>query len=76
MLNILFYVILKWSGLSPRQYTAEIVFPSLSIIELEIEWWKNEAGVDTVFHGTFLTKKQMAKFGQVYLQKLYDRARK
>mmetsp|Transcript_17887 Transcript_17887/g.32391 ORF Transcript_17887/g.32391 Transcript_17887/m.32391 type:complete len:395 (-) Transcript_17887:243-1427(-) len=68
VLNIISYVILERSGLSPRQYAAQTVFPSLGIVDSEIEWWKNKDGVETAFHGLFLTNKQMAKFGQLYLQ--------
>ncbi|KAL3906445.1 MAG: hypothetical protein SGARI_004006 [Bacillariaceae sp.] len=67
-LNILSYVILERSGLSPREYAGQNVLPLLGILDSEIEWWRNEDGLETSYHGLFLTSRQMAKFGQLFLQ--------
>jgi CubicO group peptidase (beta-lactamase class C family) len=68
VLNILSYVVKERSGLSPREYAAQTIFPSLGMNDADIEWWQNEDGMETAFHGLFLTSRQMAKFGQLYLQ--------
>ena len=66
--NILSYVIQEVTGMSPREYAAETVFPSLGINDEDIGWWQNEDGMEYGFHGLELTPLQMAKFGQLYLQ--------
>lgn len=70
VLNILSYVILERTGLSPREYAKQTLFPVLGINDdTDIDWWKNTDGIETAYHGLFLTSRQMAKFGQLYLQK-------
>lgn len=68
VLNILSYVVKERSGLSPREYASQTIFPSLGMADSDIEWWQNEDGMETSSHGLFLTTRQMAKFGQLYLQ--------
>lgn len=67
--NILSYVILKVSGLTPRQYLAENILPALGIENDDIFWQAMSNGVEGAFHGLHLTANQMAKFGQLYLQR-------
>ena len=69
--DILGFVTLEVSGLSPRQYLDQNVLPKLGIERGDIEWgsWGlNSAGMENVMGGLELTLTQMAKFGQVYLQ--------
>jgi len=65
--NILSFVILEVSGLTPRQYLAQNILPSLGIDDRDIEWVQSD-GVERAFEGLSLTPNQMAKFGQLYLQ--------
>ena len=67
--NILSYVILKVSGLTPRQYLAENILPALGIENDDIFWEAMSNGVEHAFTGIHLTANQMAKFGQLYLQR-------
>lgn len=66
--NILSYVIIERTGMTPREYLAENVLPSLGIEDSDIDWWQNEDAVEYAYHGMLLTSIQMAKFGQLYLQ--------
>ncbi len=66
--NILSYVLQERTGMSPREYLAEKVLPSLGMQDSDIDWWQNADGLEYGFHGLELTAKQMAKFGQLYLQ--------
>lgn len=66
--NILGFVTLEVTGLSPRQYLDQNVLPKLGIDSGDIEWMQNSAGMEQVMFGLELTLTQMAKFGQVYLQ--------
>jgi len=66
--NIMSYVLLQLTGLSPRQFLAQHVLPALGINDGDIGWWTNSDGVEYAFHGLELTAYQMAKFGQLYLQ--------
>uniref|UniRef100_A0A7R9ZCG7 Beta-lactamase-related domain-containing protein n=1 Tax=Pseudictyota dubia TaxID=2749911 RepID=A0A7R9ZCG7_9STRA len=65
--NIMSYVILERTGMTPRQYLAENVLPDLGIDDSDINWWQNADGVEYAYHGIELTPEQMAKFGQLYL---------
>jgi len=67
--NILSYVILKVSGLTPRQYLAENILPALGIENDDLFWGHMDNGVEHAFAGIHLTAGQMAKFGQLYLQR-------
>lgn len=67
--NILSYVILEVSGLTPRQYLAENILPALGIENDDLFWDHMNDGVEHAFAGIHLTAGQMAKFGQLYLQR-------
>ena len=67
--NILSYVILEVSGLTPRQYLAENILPALGIENDDLFWQPMRNGVEDAFSGIYLTAGQMAKFGQLYLQR-------
>ena len=69
MNNILSYVILKVSGLTPRQYLAENILPALGIENDDLFWGHMSNGVENAFAQINLTAGQMAKFGQLYLQR-------
>jgi len=66
--TIMSYVIQEKTGMSPRKYAAEKVFPALGMNDSEIGWWQNQDGMEYSYHGLELTATQMAKFGQLYLQ--------
>ena len=71
--NIMSYVISERTGMSPREYLAAKVLPALGIQDSDIIWWKNSDGIEYAYHGLGLTSHQMAKFGQLYLQKGYSK---
>lgn len=66
--NIMSYVIKNKTGMSPREYLAKNVLPSLGMDDSEIGWWKNADGMEYAYHGIELTPAQMAKFGLLYMQ--------
>ena len=66
--NLLSYFIKERTGMSPREYAAKNIFPLLGMEDSEIEWWKNEDGMEYSFHGMAMNAYQMAKFGQLFLQ--------
>ena len=67
--NIPSYIILKLTGMTPRQYLDKQVMRKLGIGEDEYDWMQNDSGeVESAFFGLYLTPMQMAKFGQLYLQ--------
>lgn len=66
--NIMSYVIQERTNMSPREYASEKVLPALGILDSDIGWWQNADGVEYSYHGMLPTAKQMAKFGQLYLQ--------
>ncbi len=66
--NILSYVLQERTGMSPREYLAEKVLDACGLQDSNIEWWQNADGLEYAYHGLELTAKQMAKFGQLYLQ--------
>merc|ERR1712232_669247 len=53
----------------PREYMASNVFLALGIDNSEISWRRNSDGKDVSTFGTYLSAYDMAKFGQLYLQK-------
>mmetsp|Transcript_17641 Transcript_17641/g.26035 ORF Transcript_17641/g.26035 Transcript_17641/m.26035 type:complete len:427 (-) Transcript_17641:126-1406(-) len=67
--NILSYVILEVSGLTPFPYLAENILPALGIENDDLWWQHMTNGVEDAFSGIRLTVGQMAKFGQLYLQR-------
>jgi CubicO group peptidase (beta-lactamase class C family) len=66
--NILSYVLQERTGMSPREYLAEKVLDAFGLQDSNIDWWQNADGLEYAYHGLELTAKQMAKFGQLYLQ--------
>jgi CubicO group peptidase (beta-lactamase class C family) len=66
--NILSYVLQERTGMSPREYLAQKVLPAFGLQDSNIDWWQNADGLEYAYHGLELTAKQMAKFGQLYLQ--------
>ena len=67
--QILGYVIKERSGLTPRQFAKERIFPLLGISDDEIKWKENHDGLQQSFSGLHLNQEQMSKFGQLYLQR-------
>ncbi len=67
--NILSYVILEVTGMTPREYAALDFFPSLGIDNDKIYWDQNFGGVEASFSGLAMTTKDMAKIAQLFLQK-------
>lgn len=67
--NILSYVIKTRADMSPREFLQEKVMSRLGVAEDEYDWQQNADGVETSYHGLMLTPYQMAKFGQLYLQR-------
>jgi CubicO group peptidase (beta-lactamase class C family) len=66
--DIMSYVILELTGLSPKQFLVQKVLPSLGIDSSEITWELNLGGVEQGSTGMRTNAEQMAKFGQLYLQ--------
>ena len=66
--NIMSYVIFEKTSMSPREYATTKVFASLGIDNSTIDWWQNADGMEYSYHGLELNARQMAKFGQLYLQ--------
>merc|ERR1739848_601339 len=69
--NILSYVIKEKTGMTPLELLNQEVSPFLGFNADQIKWDYNEDGVETAFSNIYLTNRQMAKFGQLYLQKGY-----
>jgi len=67
--NVLSYVIVEVTGMTPLEYVSIDVFPSLGIDTDKIEWEKNHGGVETSLSSLSLTARDMAKIGQLYMQK-------
>ncbi len=67
--NILSYVIVAVTGMTPLEYVSIEVFPSLGIDTSKIDWDQNDEGVQSSFSGLKMTAKDMAKIAQLYLQK-------
>ena len=70
--NILSYVILKRSGLTPREYAVLHIFPYLGISDNKIVWDHNDNKAEHAYTGLHLNIVHMAKFGQLYLQGGYS----
>lgn len=66
--NVLSYVILVVTGMTPLEYISVDILPSLGISPDEIEWDANFGGVQTSFSNMKFTGLQMAKFAQLFLQ--------
>eukprot|EP00531_Pseudo-nitzschia_arenysensis_P012835 CAMPEP_0116133780 /NCGR_PEP_ID=MMETSP0329-20121206/10292_1 /TAXON_ID=697910 /ORGANISM="Pseudo-nitzschia arenysensis, Strain B593" /LENGTH=385 /DNA_ID=CAMNT_0003628441 /DNA_START=1249 /DNA_END=2403 /DNA_ORIENTATION=+ len=67
--NILSYVILKITGMTPLEYVSVDVFPSIGIDPDKIKWEKNFQGVETSLSSLSMTGRDMAKISQLYLQR-------
>ncbi len=67
--NILSYVVLQFTGMTPLEYVSVDVFPSLGIDPDKIRWEKNFQGVETALSSLSMTARDMAKIAQLYLQK-------
>ena len=69
MSQILSYVVLERSGSTPMEFATERIFPLIGIDPEAIEWDENEEGVQHSFSGLRLNPDQMARFGQLILQR-------
>jgi len=67
--NVLSYVIVAVTGMTPFEYCSVDVFPYLGIDPNKIKWSQNNDGVESSFSGLQMTAKDMAKIAQLYLQK-------
>jgi len=68
--QILGYVVLERSGgRTPREFANERIFPLIGIDPGKIEWDENEEGMQHSFTGLRLNPDQMARFGQLFLQR-------
>jgi len=67
--NILSYVILEVTGMTPFEYVSANVFPALGINTDNVIWQQNHGGMETSFSSLFMTARDMAKVAQLYLQK-------
>lgn len=65
--NIMSYIILERTGLSPKEYARKHVFEPLGIRGRDYTWHKNEDGL-SMFHGLQMTVKAWLKLGMLYLQ--------
>jgi CubicO group peptidase (beta-lactamase class C family) len=73
--NILSYVILEKTGLSPGAFAHKHVFPKLGISKSSMSWETNSDGVETSYSQLHLTTHHMCKIGQLYLQDGYPSPR-
>ena len=69
MSQILGYVVLKRSGLSPLEFATERILPLIGIDPDAMEWDENDDGMQHSFSGMRLNADQMARFGQLILQR-------
>ena len=69
MSQILGYVVLERSGRTPLQFATERVFPLIGIDPNAIGWDENDDGMQHSFSGMRLNSDQMARFGQLLLQR-------
>ena len=69
MSQILGYVVLERSGLTPLQFATERLFPLIGIDPNAIGWDENDDGMQHSFSGMRLNPDQMARFGQLLLQR-------
>jgi len=71
--NILSYVIKEVTDLTPRELLAAEILPALGIEDADIGWRLEEGGnpvdIEQGANGMELTTKQMAKIGQLVIQK-------
>lgn len=67
--NILSYVILERTGMTPLEFASLEIFPFLGIKPEEILWEQNNEGIESSFTSLYMNTHQMAKFAQWYLQK-------
>ena len=69
MSQILGYVVLERSGLTPLKFATERLFPLIGIDPNDIGWDENDDGMQHSFSGMRLNPDQMARFGQLILQR-------
>ena len=67
--QIVGYVVLEKSGQTPKEFASEHIFPLIGIAPGEIGWDENEDGMQHSFTGLRLNADQMARFGQLFLQR-------
>ena len=67
--QIVGYVVLEKSGQTPKEFASEHIFPLIGIAPDEIGWDENEDGMQHSFTGLRLNADQMARFGQLFLQR-------
>jgi len=67
--NILSYVVVAVTGMTPKEYASVDLFPSLGIDVERIRWDTNQDRVEASFSDLHMTGRDMAKFAQLYLQK-------
>eukprot|EP00531_Pseudo-nitzschia_arenysensis_P005395 CAMPEP_0116156788 /NCGR_PEP_ID=MMETSP0329-20121206/23011_1 /TAXON_ID=697910 /ORGANISM="Pseudo-nitzschia arenysensis, Strain B593" /LENGTH=277 /DNA_ID=CAMNT_0003653879 /DNA_START=37 /DNA_END=866 /DNA_ORIENTATION=+ len=67
--NILSYVVLAVTGMTPMEYASVDIWPSLGIDPSKIQWDQNFQGVEAAFSNLKMTARDMAKVAQLYLQK-------
>lgn len=66
--NIMSYILLEKTGMSPKDYAVDRVFPKLGIRKRDYKWHKNKDGLSTGFHGIRMTATAWLKLGVLYLQ--------
>jgi len=67
--QIVGYVVLEKSGQTPKEFASERIFPLIGIAPDEIGWDENDDGMQHSFTGLRLNAYQMARFGQLFLQR-------
>ena len=67
--QILGYVVLERSGRTPKEFANERIFPLIGIAPGEIGWDENVDGMQHSFTGLRLNADQIARFGQLFLQR-------
>lgn len=72
--NLLSYVIMERTRMTPEEFAKTRIFPKLGITEDDYMWQKNRDGVSYGWHGLFMTVRAMAKLGMLYLQKGHSSA--
>jgi len=67
--QILGYVVLERTGLTPLALANERIFPLIGIDPDTVEWDENDDGMQHSFSGLRMNPDQMARFGQLFLQR-------
>jgi len=58
--NLVSYLTLNKTGLTPEEYANKKVFPFLGITQDDYEWYINRDGVNLGFHSLQMTTKKLA----------------